>query len=276
MDKATAFFFSTLSTSEDLMDVSFTFPKYPTTTFNAHKLVLGTWSPVFRAMFYGGFKKESVIELVDIKPEPFKKLLSFLYCQPLNIVDIDEATALYVIADKYDLQFLIEKVEQYFCSTIEVNNCCEVYDKVVSFKLAEAIKKCEELFVNQTKAIIDSEGFLHCSSLTVNKIACSEKVVGVSELDIYNAIKKWITVQGSNLMSILVSKAIQSVRYLSMETGDICKLDLLTLEERIGIIYRKERPNATDMVFPDGFTVISNPRYSTTLPPSRYCRYRDV
>lgn len=196
MDPATAnsLFFSTLNSSENLMDVTFTFPCHSQTTFKAHKFVLATWSPVFRAMFYGGFKEssESVIELKDISPEPFQKMLRFLYCQPIDITDIAEAIALHGIADKYDLPLLVEMIEKYFCSKLTADNCCDIYEKVSAFKMAEAMKKCEEIFINQSKAVIDSAGFLQSSSDTINKIGSLEKFVDVSEYSFYKAIEKWI------------------------------------------------------------------------------------
>lgn len=76
-----------------------------------------------------------------------------------------------------------------------------------------------------------------------------------------------------------VEKAIQNVRYLSMDTGEICQLDLFSFEQRIAIIYKKVRPNATDMAFPSGLSLNKTTRnYTTTcikckklLPPHRSC-----
>ena len=55
-----------------------------------HKLILSIGSQVFMAMFYGtGFQlkpNETDIELPDIEPESFKKMLKYLYTDELNVV----------------------------------------------------------------------------------------------------------------------------------------------------------------------------------------------
>ena len=44
--------------------------------FNAHKMFLGMASPVFDAMFYGGFTTtDGAIKILDVQPEAFKVML---------------------------------------------------------------------------------------------------------------------------------------------------------------------------------------------------------
>lgn len=55
-----------------------------------HKLILSIGSQVFMAMFYGTGSQmnpnETEIELPDIEPEPFKKMLKYLYTDELFVV----------------------------------------------------------------------------------------------------------------------------------------------------------------------------------------------
>ncbi|CAA3002782.1 BTB/POZ and MATH domain-containing protein 3-like isoform X3 [Olea europaea var. sylvestris] len=61
-------------------------------TFKAHKLILATRSPVFRAQFFGlvGNPNADKVELEDIEPSIFKAMLQFIYSD--NLVDLDEIT----------------------------------------------------------------------------------------------------------------------------------------------------------------------------------------
>ena len=47
----------------------------PRETIRAHKYMLTTRSPVFEAMFSGGFKEEDVIEIEDVEPGIIRDML---------------------------------------------------------------------------------------------------------------------------------------------------------------------------------------------------------
>ena len=60
-------------------------------TFPAHKIVLATRSPVFKAQLYGKMKetKARCVTVEDMQPDVFKSLLNFIYTDALPVFDDD-------------------------------------------------------------------------------------------------------------------------------------------------------------------------------------------
>ncbi|XP_057318997.1 speckle-type POZ protein-like [Microplitis mediator] len=95
--------------------------------FQAHKLILGTRSPVFDAIFSHDMKekKENEIEIPDVDPEIFKKLLEFIYTDKVSDLD-DNAEELLEVADKYQLQLLKDMCTVSLSQTIDVENAIPI------------------------------------------------------------------------------------------------------------------------------------------------------
>lgn len=270
------------SSFEDLMDVTFTFEDSEgTQRIRAHKLILAACSPVFRMMFFGGFKEEAVIKIVDIQEAVFQKLIDFVYSKPLELKSIDEAIKVFTAGDKYDISTVTSKVEDYLCSLLSVENCIEIYDLISPFQAPTIKQKCVEMFTNNTKAILASSGFYEASADTVNTICCLEKIKGTSELDVYMALERWVSARGGNASSFKnqIKKSFQCIRFLTMSVDDVCTMKLLTPKERTCIIANiyVNRPfrswpkpmlvSRGPLPMPDGFSTLTNRRRFEDDPP---------
>ncbi|KAK4488014.1 hypothetical protein RD792_003753 [Penstemon davidsonii] len=104
-------------------------------TFYAHKLILSTRSPVFKAQFFGPLKEENscCIKIEEMHAPVFKALLHFIYCDV--IPDVEEVLAgldskcgdtmltqhLLVAADRYGIQTLKSLCEVRLCENIAIN-----------------------------------------------------------------------------------------------------------------------------------------------------------
>lgn len=112
---------------------------------------------------------------------------------------------------------------------------------------------------------MNSNSFLRCSAATVNKIGCLEKIQNVTELDMYNAIENWVNFEASEDQKHENFEAIQpafkNIRFLAIETVDICKLNLLSAEERLKIVQAKLSNSESNSFLPEGFTKIKTPRW---------------
>jgi speckle-type POZ protein len=94
--------------------------------FPAHKLILATRSEVFAAMFQHPTKENlsNQIEIQDIEPELFQELLRFIYTGRLSITSMETmAVRLFIAADKYLLEELKMKCENYLVHHMSPNNC---------------------------------------------------------------------------------------------------------------------------------------------------------
>ena len=100
-------------------------------TFTAHKIVLATRSPVFRAQLYGQMKESTArsITLEDMQPSVFKALLHFIYTDSLpDMEDLDhdeysEITRhLLVAADRYAMERLELMCQNIHCQYIDADS----------------------------------------------------------------------------------------------------------------------------------------------------------
>lgn len=249
-EKSTNYFFSALREFKEAMDAVFVFPLYSDEKVLAHKVVLAAWSPVFRAMFYGGLKEKSEVKIIDFCPTVFQKMIDFMYHDELKFGSLVEAVEVYLAADKYDVSLLESVVETYLCSVLQVANCCEILDLILPFPLRRTKRACFQLIIDHTKQVIESQGFLNILLADTVNVICSQKeITGADELDMYRAVEKWLTADASR-EAINVRKSLKNIRFLTIPAAEVCKLKLLTCEERNAIVYNILSPASNDISIP--------------------------
>ena len=90
-----------------------------------HAIILSARSPVFAAMFQHEMKESKTgrVTILDIRPEIFKKLLQFIYSGQLSTaLTEDTAQAMFVAADKYDINELKEECVDFILTCIRMEN----------------------------------------------------------------------------------------------------------------------------------------------------------
>ncbi|KAK4477994.1 hypothetical protein RD792_017259, partial [Penstemon davidsonii] len=125
-------FYGQLLDSKEGSDVSF---KVEGEIFYAHKLILSTRSPVFKAQFFGPLKEKKTrcIKIEEMHAPVFKALLHFIYCDA--IPDVGEVLAgldanwvtttitqhLLAAADRYGIERLKSLCELRLCENISID-----------------------------------------------------------------------------------------------------------------------------------------------------------
>jgi speckle-type POZ protein len=98
-------------------------------TFKAHKIVLATRSPVFKAELYGPMKEEGMgpITIKDVQPDVFKALLHFIYTDslpPLDALEADDHSEmirhLLVAAERFAIERLKLICQSFLCENLNV------------------------------------------------------------------------------------------------------------------------------------------------------------
>ena len=117
--------FSKLLKKESLADIKFVFKD---DQIAAHSAIVAASSPVFAAMFEGGRFKEGqtrTVKIEDIDSRVFRKLLEFLYTGSSGSSKQDPSDvlqALFLAADKYQVDALKEICEEFLICKLEIEN----------------------------------------------------------------------------------------------------------------------------------------------------------
>ncbi|CAN8300581.1 unnamed protein product [Cochlearia groenlandica] len=143
-------------------------------TFAAHKLVLATRSPVFRAQLFGPLRAQNTkcIQVEDIESPIFKVLLHFIYWDDLpdiqELMGTDSKSAstlvaqyLLAAADRYALERLKAICESKLCEGIAINTVAitlALAEQHHCLQLKAACLKFVTLPEN-LKAVMQSDGF---------------------------------------------------------------------------------------------------------------------
>ncbi|GFT96734.1 TD and POZ domain-containing protein 4 [Nephila pilipes] len=97
-------------------------------TLPAHKAVLGSRSPVFRAMFDHDTKEKNsnVVDIPDVDLNTLARMLTFIYSDDIDKLNPDRAMKLYSAADKYQIDSLRKKCSEYLESNMTSKNVYKI------------------------------------------------------------------------------------------------------------------------------------------------------
>ncbi|XP_044576398.1 speckle-type POZ protein B-like [Cotesia glomerata] len=129
--------------------------------FRAHKICLIARSPVLAAMFSHEMieKKTNKIDIVDLKPTIFEKILEYIYTDEVTNLDA-HAEDLLEAADKYQIQSLKNICQESICKTLTQENAFKV-SALADLHKADYLLKFTTNFISMNiKNVIKSQEFL--------------------------------------------------------------------------------------------------------------------
>ncbi|CAM6093138.1 unnamed protein product [Calypogeia fissa] len=101
-------------------------------SLKAHRVVMATKSPVFKAMFEADQMKEphtGAVHIQELSHDQLKYLLEFLYCAHIPDEKLAQHShALLIAADKYDIPVLSKVCEAYISTTVSASNVLEILE----------------------------------------------------------------------------------------------------------------------------------------------------
>ena len=106
--------------------------------FFAHKDILVTKSPVIAKMFECDLQESATSSIIvsDIEPEVFKEVLSFIYTNQVPNLSTMAAPLLYA-AEKYQLDGLKVKCEQFLSYTLQVGNAVQALQLAQTYNASQ-------------------------------------------------------------------------------------------------------------------------------------------
>ncbi|KAG8179278.1 hypothetical protein JTE90_026740 [Oedothorax gibbosus] len=98
-------------------------------TFNVHKIILCARSAVFTAMFNNDTieTREGVVKITDLDSDTVGLMLKFMYSNEFEVKNEDEATDLYIAADKYEIVPLKDRCCNWLKMSLNEENVCDTY-----------------------------------------------------------------------------------------------------------------------------------------------------
>jgi len=133
-EKVDVDFFELLKKIPELSDASITCKDG--TTIPVHRLILSTFSPIFRAMFsHKHFVEnlEGTVEIEDFSPDIVKSFVSYLYSQ--KVPKTSNYEQLFLIADKYKVKSLGKHCLKALMKDINTKNACNLLVRMKHFDM---------------------------------------------------------------------------------------------------------------------------------------------
>jgi speckle-type POZ protein len=128
--------------------------------FPAHKVILAARSKYFAAMFKHPTKENSTnqVNIEDIEPDVFHEMLRFIYTGRVPLEKLETmAASLFITADKYLLDELKIKCENYFTHQMTPENCVVLLLHGDLLNPAEPLKKAAKFFRRLPSQVMATE-----------------------------------------------------------------------------------------------------------------------
>ncbi|XP_058446292.1 BTB/POZ domain-containing protein 3-like [Malaya genurostris] len=156
----------------------------------AHKLILAMASPVFHTMFYGSLPEKDVIHVTDLDHGAFHSSLKYIYTDEIVTDSVDDAIELYHVAKKYMLSFV---VDQCLAFILIPKTAFRVYEFATFFDEPQLKKRSLEIIRDSTAEAIQDDSFLTTKIETVLMVLKQDRLQIDSELDLFDALNKYVT-----------------------------------------------------------------------------------
>lgn len=130
--------------------------------FRVHKLVLGTRSSVFSAMFKHNMKENSsgTVKISDCEPDAFHDFLTYIYAGTIEKLNSENVTELCFLADKYDLSDLKALSLDFMKNNLNLDTVCSVMTMADQHNEKELKESAAELIRKNLKTIIPTQQWI--------------------------------------------------------------------------------------------------------------------
>jgi hypothetical protein len=167
----------------------------------AHRCILAAWSEPFRVMFTTAGMVESSpeklpleIAVQDLPYSAFKCCLEYLYSGNIALT-MENAFQVLSFAEKYDLQNLKPKVEEFLSQNLSVENCCEIVQAADQFAFNNLRELALNFIFQNFKSVSLQESWRLLSGQLLIGILKRDDVVVECEERVFEALLSWLNFQ---------------------------------------------------------------------------------
>jgi len=183
----------TISRDGDEADVTSTTsgpsPSQPS-TISAHKMILACGSSVFKAMFFGPLAEKNDVNIDDVSPNAFKKMLEYLYTDITSVTHDDVTEVLYV-AKKYDVPGLVQLCVQKIEENLTRESAVSIYPQAMMFNELGLAEKCLDVLDKNAHYVINTNAIVKEIDRDLFKQILKRDTFCAREVDIWDALIWW-------------------------------------------------------------------------------------
>ncbi|VDI79410.1 BTB/POZ domain-containing protein 3/6 [Mytilus galloprovincialis] len=222
----------------------------------AHKYMMASASPVFYSMFEGPLSEKGDVDIADITPEYFSMMLQYIYTEKI-VIDAQNIKGLLYGSEKYMLQTLKDKCNEFLTSSVDEDHACVVFQTAHDFHIKDLETDALDFIFKKGRACFESDDFLHLSSDCLKLIVESDKLY-CDETTIYQRMVQWSKLrceeQSMSMTDENVRKSLGDLLYRirfplmtpKFFTDEVSSTNILTFEERVRL-YEHFNGKHTDM-----------------------------
>ena len=189
------------------------------TKFPAHRVVLATASPYFKAMFTGGFKENQMSEITlnDTSSEGLKCVLDAIYTGELSL-SAENVCDIIPLANQLQLNEIVEHCGIFLSQNVSRHNCLSFLCVAEKYDLQEAVDKCNKFVLENFDTVSQSTEFTNLSKQKLCWYLSDDQLnVRNGEIEVFRTVLKWFeanrNVDGTGDSSNYLNNLMQHVRF---------------------------------------------------------------
>lgn len=176
----------------------------------AHKLVLASSSPYFRAMFTSGLNEamQDRIVMREIEFSALRDIIHFFYTGEIEVTE-ENVYLVMEIADMLQVSAIQAACSHYLLSALNTSNCLSVYVHANLCGYNDTAHKAFRYILQNFKSVMEEEEFLHVPLATLLKVLSSQLLNVCHEGQLLKGVVRWCKHDYSErfqYLKLLVSK----------------------------------------------------------------------
>ncbi|XP_077981153.1 kelch-like ECH-associated protein 1 [Glandiceps talaboti] len=161
--------------------------------FYAHKVVLASSSPYFKAMFTSGYSEcaKDVVELKETHPCVFARLIDFAYTSTILINEWN-VLKLLTTAIMFQMNHVVNACCQFLEQQLDPSNCIGIAEFAKEYSLTELQEEAMGYICKNFCEVSKSEEFMNLNLYQLVMLVSRDCLDVTCESEVYNACIEWI------------------------------------------------------------------------------------
>ncbi|XP_028403321.1 kelch-like protein 8 [Dendronephthya gigantea] len=159
----------------------------------AHRIVLASVSPYFKAMFTNRMSESSqdVITIKDVEEDVFLLLIRFIYSHRIMIC-VDNVQSLLQCANILQIDSVVNACCDFIYSHLSISNCLSVRDFVDFNGCVKLVRKVDAFIKLHFLEVTKSEEFLDVTVDHLKQLLSGSNLNVPKEEDVFESVMRWI------------------------------------------------------------------------------------